>query len=75
MFGSSILRRTTALGRVELAFFDMLNAKGGVSGRRVRLISLDDAYSPPKTVEQTLRAGRVSPCLAPRAPSAASTVA
>ena len=31
----------------------MLNDQGGVNGRKIRLISLDDAYSPPKTVEQT----------------------
>jgi branched-chain amino acid transport system substrate-binding protein len=31
----------------------MINDQGGVNGRRIRLISLDDAYSPPKTVEQT----------------------
>jgi ABC-type branched-subunit amino acid transport system substrate-binding protein len=43
------------VGRTELAFFDMLNAKGGINGRKVRLISLDDGYSPPKTVEQTRR--------------------
>ena len=40
-------------GRVEDAFFAMINAKGGVNGRKIRLISLDDGYSPPKTVEQT----------------------
>ncbi len=33
----------------------MINAKGGVNGRKIKLISLDDAYSPPKTVEQTRR--------------------
>ena len=33
----------------------MINAEGGVSGRKINLISLDDAYSPPKTVEQTRR--------------------
>jgi len=41
------------IGRAEAAYFDMINEQGGVSGRRIRLISLDDAYSPPKTVEQT----------------------
>ena len=40
-------------GRVEDAYFAMINAKGGVNGRKIKLISLDDAYSPPKTVEQT----------------------
>ena len=41
------------LGKGELAFFDMINAQGGVNGRKIRLISLDDGYAPPKTVEQT----------------------
>jgi len=39
-------------GRVQLAYFQMLNdTEGGVSGRRVNLLSRDDGYSPPKTVE------------------------
>jgi branched-chain amino acid transport system substrate-binding protein len=41
------------LAKAELAYFDMINAQGGVNGRRIRMISLDDGYSPPKTVEQT----------------------
>ena len=43
------------IGRAQLAYFEMLNRKGGVNGRKIRLISLDDAFSPPKTVEQTRR--------------------
>ncbi|NEU98293.1 ABC transporter substrate-binding protein [Bradyrhizobium sp. UFLA 03-164] len=39
--------------KAELAYFRMINERGGVNGRRINLISLDDAYSPPKTVEQT----------------------
>ncbi len=39
----------------ELAYFAMLNAKGGVNGRKITMVSLDDGYSPPKTVEQTRR--------------------
>ena len=31
----------------------MINEQGGVNGRKINLITLDDAYSPPKTVEQT----------------------
>lgn len=42
-----------AIGRVEEAFFAKVNAEGGVNGRKIKFISLDDAYSPPKTVEQT----------------------
>jgi ABC-type branched-subunit amino acid transport system substrate-binding protein len=41
------------VGRVESAYYEMVNAKGGINGRKVNLISLDDAYSPPKAVEQT----------------------
>jgi branched-chain amino acid transport system substrate-binding protein len=33
----------------------MLNENGGINGRKINLISLDDAYSPPKTVEQIRR--------------------
>jgi ABC-type branched-subunit amino acid transport system substrate-binding protein len=43
------------IGRVESAYFAMLNKKGGVNGRKVNLISLDDSYSPPKAVEQVRR--------------------
>ena len=41
------------IGRAEAAFFDMINQQGGVNGRKIRLISLDDGYSPPRTIEQT----------------------
>lgn len=40
-------------GRTLVAYFKMVNEAGGINGRRVNVISLDDAYSPPKTVEQT----------------------
>ena len=44
-----------AVGRAELAYFKMINEQGGINGRKINLISLDDAFSPPKTVEQTRR--------------------
>jgi ABC-type branched-subunit amino acid transport system substrate-binding protein len=44
-----------ALGKGEVGYFKMLNEKGGINGRKVNLISLDDSYAPPKTVEQTRR--------------------
>ena len=44
-----------ALGKGEVGYFRMLNEKGGINGRKVKLISLDDSYAPPKTVEQTRR--------------------
>ena len=42
-----------AAGRTLSAYFKMVNEAGGVNGRRVEIISLDDAYSPPKAAEQT----------------------
>lgn len=42
-----------AIGHAEEAFFKKLNESGGINGHKIRLISLDDAFSPPKTVEQT----------------------
>jgi branched-chain amino acid transport system substrate-binding protein len=41
-----------AIGHAMAAYFDMVNAEGGIGGRRVDFISLDDGYSPPRTVEQ-----------------------
>ena len=43
------------LGKLESAFFGMVNEQGGVAGRKINFISLDDNYSPPKTVEQIRR--------------------
>ena len=43
------------IGKVEQAYFKMINDNGGINGRKVNLISLDDGYSPPKTVEQVRR--------------------
>lgn len=41
------------IGKAEAAYFDMINDNGGVNGRKITLISQDDGYSPPKTVELT----------------------
>ena len=43
------------IGRTEVAYFGMINEQGGVNGRKLKLISVDDGYSPPKTVEQVRR--------------------
>jgi branched-chain amino acid transport system substrate-binding protein len=43
------------IGRIEAAYFGMINEQGGINGRKLKLISLDDGYSPPKTVEATRR--------------------
>src|SRR5580692_9614431 len=44
-----------ALGKGEVGYFKMVNERGGINGRKINLISLDDSYAPPKTVEQTRR--------------------
>jgi branched-chain amino acid transport system substrate-binding protein len=43
------------IAKTETAFFRMVNDQGGVAGHTINFISYDDAYSPPKTVEQTRR--------------------
>jgi branched-chain amino acid transport system substrate-binding protein len=40
------------IGKTEAAYFNKLNSEGGINGRKVNFITYDDAYSPPKTVEQ-----------------------
>src|SRR6201990_2240003 len=44
-----------ALGKGEAGYVNMLDERGGINGRKINLISLDDGYAPPKTVEQTRR--------------------
>ena len=39
------------IGKLETAFFNMVNEQGGVAGHKINYLSLDDGYSPPKTVE------------------------
>src|SRR3954470_24709982 len=39
------------IGKVEAAYFKMINDQGGINGRKINFISVDDGYSPPKTVE------------------------
>src|SRR5437763_9137605 len=40
------------IGKTQAAYIKMINDEGGVNGRKINLIQYDDAYSPPKTVEQ-----------------------
>ena len=40
------------IGKTEAAYFNKVNAEGGINGRKINFISYDDAYSPPKAVEQ-----------------------
>jgi len=42
-----------AYGLAQVAYFQMVNDRGGINGRKVNLISLDNAFSPPKAIEQT----------------------
>ena len=43
------------IGKSHIAFWKMINDRGGVNGRKINFISLDDGYSPPRTVEQVRR--------------------
>ena len=40
------------IGKSQAAYFKMINDQGGINGRKINLIQYDDAYSPPKAVEQ-----------------------
>jgi ABC-type branched-subunit amino acid transport system substrate-binding protein len=42
----------SAIGKTEAAYFNKINADGGINGRKINFISYDDAYSPPKAIEQ-----------------------
>jgi ABC-type branched-subunit amino acid transport system substrate-binding protein len=42
----------SSIGKTQAAYFKMINEQGGVNGRKINLIQYDDAYSPPKAVEQ-----------------------
>ncbi|WP_275184547.1 ABC transporter substrate-binding protein [Bradyrhizobium sp. CSA112] len=50
---SGPLSSLSTFARIEAAYLRKINESGGINGRKVTLISLDDAFSPPKTVEQT----------------------
>ena len=43
------------VGKTQVGYFRMINEQGGVNGRKINFITLDDAYSPPKTVEMVRR--------------------
>src|SRR5476649_2500217 len=40
------------IGKTEAAYFNKINADGGINGRKITFISYDDAYSQPKAIEQ-----------------------
>jgi branched-chain amino acid transport system substrate-binding protein len=52
---SGPLSAYSEIGKAEADYFRMINDQGGVNGRKLHFIQLDDGYSPPKTVEQTRR--------------------
>jgi branched-chain amino acid transport system substrate-binding protein len=43
------------IGKTEAAYFNMINAEGGINGRKIDFISYDDGYQPPKALEQARR--------------------
>ena len=43
------------IGKMHMAFFQKVNDEGGINGRKIKLISVDDGYSPPKAVEMARR--------------------
>ncbi len=45
----------STIGKTEAAYFDMINERGGINGRKIKFISYDDGYSPPKAIEQARR--------------------
>jgi len=42
----------SVIGKTEAAYFNKINAEGGINGRKINFISYDDGYSPPKAIEQ-----------------------
>lgn len=50
---SGAVSAAAMVGKAHTAYFNMINERGGINGRKIRLISLDDGYNPAKTVEQT----------------------
>lgn len=51
------------VGYASAAYCDLINKSGGINGRKIKLISLDDGYSPPKTVEMTRKLVESDRCL------------
>ena len=52
---SGPLSAAATLARAHAAYFEMINQQGGINGRHIKLISVDDGFNPAKTVEQTRR--------------------
>ena len=60
-------------GRASVAYFAMINEAGGVNGRKINLLTADDGFSPPKTVEQTRKLVEADGVFALFAPVGTST--
>ena len=56
------------IGKGMAAYFDMVNAQGGINGRKVKFISMDDGYNPAKTVEQARKLVEDTRCCCCSAP-------
>jgi branched-chain amino acid transport system substrate-binding protein len=50
------------IGKTEAAYFNKINAEGGINGRKINFISYDDGYNPAKTVEQAASWSRPTRC-------------
>ena len=49
---SGAISSYSTIGKTEAAYFNKINAEGGINGRQIKFISYDDSYSPPKAIEQ-----------------------
>src|SRR4051812_4871537 len=50
------------IGKTEAAYFKKINDAGGINGRKINFVSYDDAYSPPKAVEQARKLVETTKC-------------
>ena len=60
-------------GRASVGYFAMINEAGGINGRKINLLTADDGFSPPKTVEQTRKLVEADGVFAVFAPVGTST--
>ncbi|MBN9086130.1 MAG: ABC transporter substrate-binding protein [Reyranella sp.] len=70
---SGPLSAYSTFGRASLAYFAMINEQGGVDGRKITLVTADDGFSPPKTVEQVRRLVEADGVFALHAPVGSAT--
>jgi ABC-type branched-subunit amino acid transport system substrate-binding protein len=70
---SGPLSAYSTFGRASLAYFAMINERGGVDGRKITLITADDGFSPPRTVEQVRKLVEADQVFALHAPVGSAT--